>query len=105
MKFFDLKDEQIYCKQELVLGVKENKIEKERGRFEKMMVGLEINEQEDRFCASDQVWVGGDLPTAQDYKSYQRFKGTEIDPEIHPFVFAWFQLVSMFSDDVMKSWK
>jgi elongation factor 1-beta len=49
-------------------------------------------------------WVGGQSPTVADKEAFEGMKGQNISAETHPNVFAWFFLVSKFSDDIMKSW-
>ena len=52
----------------------------------------------------NQQWVGGQTPSNADAEAYEALKKTTISAETHPNVFAWFCLVSKFSDNVRKSW-
>lgn len=49
-----------------------------------------------------QQWVGGQTPTDADKEAFDGLKGQNISAETHPNVFAWFFLVSKFSDAIMK---
>jgi elongation factor 1-beta len=49
-------------------------------------------------------WVGGQSPTTADKEAFEAMKGQNISAETHPNVFAWFFLVSKFSDAIMKAW-
>lgn len=51
-----------------------------------------------------QQWVGGQAPTNADKDAYEAVKSSDIKPETHPNLFAWFCLVSKFSDAVRNSW-
>ena len=51
-----------------------------------------------------QQWVGGQAPTNEDKDAYEAVKSSDIKPETHPNLFAWFCLVSKFSDAVRNSW-
>ena len=51
-----------------------------------------------------QQWVGGQSPTAADKEAFEGMKGQNVSAETHPNVFAWFFLVSKFSEAVLKTW-
>ena len=51
-----------------------------------------------------QQWVGGQAPTAADAEAFEAVKSSDIKPETHPNLFAWFCLVSKFSDAIKNSW-
>lgn len=51
-----------------------------------------------------QQWVGGQSPTAADKEAWEAVKSANLSPETHPFAFAWFCLVSKFTDSVRDSW-
>ena len=53
----------------------------------------------------NQQWVGGQTPSAADKDAFEALsKSGNISAETHPNVFAWFTLVSKFSDAVKKTW-
>ena len=52
----------------------------------------------------NQQWVGGQLPTQADAEAWETVKGENISAESHPHTFAWFVLVSKFTDAVKKTW-
>ena len=52
----------------------------------------------------NQQWVGGQTPSGADTEAYEALKKTELSAETNPNVFAWFCLVSKFTDAVRKSW-
>jgi len=53
----------------------------------------------------NQQWVGGQMPTAADKEAFEAVsKAGMISAETHPNVFAWFTLVSKFSDAVKNTW-
>lgn len=53
----------------------------------------------------NQQWVGGQMPTAADKEAFEALsKSGMISAETHPNVFAWFTLVSKFSDAVKNTW-
>jgi len=53
----------------------------------------------------NQQWVGGQSPSAADKDAFEALsKAGNISAETHPNVFAWFTLVSKFSDAVKKTW-
>lgn len=49
-------------------------------------------------------WVGGQSPTVADKEAFEAVKSANLSPETHPFAFAWFVLVSKFSDAVRNTW-
>ena len=51
-----------------------------------------------------QQWVGGQAPTSADKEAFEAVKSSDIKPETHPNLFAWFCLVSKFSDAIKNSW-
>ena len=51
-----------------------------------------------------QQWVGGQSPTVADKEAWEAVKSANLSPETHPFAFAWFCLVSKFTDSVKDSW-
>jgi elongation factor 1-beta len=53
----------------------------------------------------NQQWVGGQTPTSADKDAFEALsKSGMISAETHPNVFAWFTLVSKFSDAVKNTW-
>ena len=52
----------------------------------------------------NQQWVGGASPTAADKEAFEALASANLSAESHPFAFAWFCLVSKFSDAVRDSW-
>ena len=46
----------------------------------------------------NQQWVGGQQPTAADREAFDAVKDSNISAETHPYAFAWFCLISKFSD-------
>ena len=51
-----------------------------------------------------QQWVGGQQPTAADREAFDAVKDSNISAETHPYAFAWFCLISKFSDAVRGQW-
>jgi elongation factor 1-beta len=49
-------------------------------------------------------WVGGQSPSVADKEAFEAVQSANLSPETHPFAFAWFCLVSKFSDAVRNSW-
>jgi len=53
----------------------------------------------------NQQWVGGQTPTAADKDAFEALsKAGMVNAETHPNTFAWFALVSKFSDKVKATW-
>ena len=52
----------------------------------------------------NQQWVGGQLPSSADVEAFAALKDTKLSAGEHPHTFAWFALVSKFTDDVRASW-
>ena len=52
----------------------------------------------------NQQWVGGQAPTSEDKDAFNAVKNEDISPATHPNLFAWFCLVSKFSDAIRNSW-
>ena len=52
----------------------------------------------------NQQWVGGQAPTSADNDAYNAVKDSNLSAETHPYTFAWFCLVSKFSDAVRNEW-
>ena len=53
----------------------------------------------------NQQWVGGQTPTSADKDAFEALsKAGMVNAETHPNVFAWFALVSKFSDKVKATW-
>jgi hypothetical protein len=44
------------------------------------------------------------LPNAADRDTYERVKNSPPTAEANPYAFAWFHLVSKFTDDVRNTW-
>ena len=51
-----------------------------------------------------QQWVGGQAPTNADTEAFEAVKNESLNAGTHPHVFAWFCLVSKFTDAVRKTW-
>ena len=49
-------------------------------------------------------WVGGDMPTDADAAAFDAVKDSNLSPATHPHTFAWFCLVSKFTDAIRGSW-
>lgn len=53
----------------------------------------------------NQQWVGGQTPTSADKDAFEALSKTGmVNAETHPNTFAWFALVSKFSDKVKATW-
>ena len=52
----------------------------------------------------NQQWVGGQAPTAADKEAWEAVKTENIRPDQNPHTFAWFCLVSKFSDAIKNTW-
>ena len=52
----------------------------------------------------NQQWVGGQTPTNADNEAYEAVKSENLSAATHPHVFAWFCLVSKFTEAVRKTW-
>ena len=52
----------------------------------------------------NQQWVGGQLPTQADVEAYNALKSETFGADSHPHTFAWFVLVSKFTDAVKATW-
>ena len=52
----------------------------------------------------NQQWVGGQAPTNADNEAFEAVKNENINAGSHPHAFAWFCLVSKFTDAVRKTW-
>ena len=52
----------------------------------------------------NQQWVGGDAPTNADAEAFEAVKSANLSPATHPHAFAWFCLVSKFTDAIRGSW-
>ena len=49
-------------------------------------------------------WLGGQVPGSEDNATFNTLKGKVIDVEKYPCVFAWYNLVSRFTEAVRESW-
>ena len=54
---------------------------------------------------ADAQWLGGQLPSAEDRESWEELAGKVPSTDTHPNTFAWWALVSRFTDEVRKTWK
>ena len=54
---------------------------------------------------ADAQWLGGQLPSGEDRESWAGLDGAVPSPDTHPNTFAWWALVSRFTDDVKAGWK
>jgi elongation factor 1-beta len=52
----------------------------------------------------NQQWVGGQAPTNADTEAFEAIKNENLNAGSHPHTFAWFCLVSKFTDAVRKTW-
>ena len=52
----------------------------------------------------NQQWVGGQTPTTADQEAFEAIKDSDLKPDTHPHLFAWFCLVSKFTEPIRKSW-
>ena len=50
-------------------------------------------------------WLGGQLPSGEDREAWEGLSGAVPSADTHPNTFAWWALVSRFTEDVRKSWK
>jgi hypothetical protein len=53
---------------------------------------------------NDAQWLGGQQPSAEDREAFEGLSGAVPSADSHPNTFAWFALVSRFTDDVRKGW-
>ena len=51
-----------------------------------------------------QQWVGGQTPTSADQEAFEAIKNETLNAATHPHAFAWFCLVSKFSEAIRGSW-
>jgi elongation factor 1-beta len=83
--------------------------------FKCVLIGTIINyfkiKQKDKMDANtlegtlkNQQWVGGQQPTQADVEAFETLKNENLSAAAHPHVFAWFCLVSKFTDVVRKTW-
>lgn len=50
-------------------------------------------------------WLGGKEPTAADATAFNDLKTEGVpDSEQYPALFAWYSMMSVFSDEVINSW-
>ena len=54
---------------------------------------------------ADAQWLGGQLPSGEDRELWLELGGQVPSPDTHPNTFAWWALVSRFTDDVRNGWK
>ena len=52
----------------------------------------------------NQQWVGGDMPSDADTAAFESMKTANLSPATHPHAFAWFCLVTKFTDAIRGSW-
>ena len=52
----------------------------------------------------ENVWLGGDQPSREDAMAFNALVGNEPDEESHPGTFAWYMLVSRFTEEVRGQW-
>ena len=52
----------------------------------------------------NQQWVGGQSPTNADTEAFEAIKTADLNAGSHPHTFAWFCLVSKFTEAVRKTW-
>jgi len=48
-------------------------------------------------------WLGGDMPSKADKDMLQSVEGLEIDPKVHPNVFAWHNLIKNYAGEFLES--
>ena len=53
---------------------------------------------------ADAQWLGGQQPSAEDCSEWEGLGGSAPNPDTHPNTFAWWALVSRFTDEVRKGW-
>ena len=51
------------------------------------------------------MWLGGTKLSAADKEAFDEIKDTPPNPEMQPNLFAWYAMVSKFSDAVRSTWK
>jgi hypothetical protein len=51
-------------------------------------------------------YISGHLPTKDDHDAFEAFKnsGSNLDPSVHPYCFAWYNHISRFSERIRRSW-
>ena len=52
----------------------------------------------------DNLWLGGQQPSKDDHEKFTALAGNAPNPETTPEAFAWYLLVSRFSEEVRVSW-
>ena len=52
----------------------------------------------------DNLWLGGQQPSKDDAEKFTVMGGNATSAEKHPEAYAWFTLVSRFSEEVRNSW-
>ena len=52
----------------------------------------------------DNVWLGGQQPSKDDKEAFAGLNGVAPNVDTHPNAFAWFSLVSKFTDSIRDSW-
>ena len=53
----------------------------------------------------DQLWLGGQQPSAEDNEALTALGGAVPDVASYPNTFAWFAMASKFTEKTRKSWK
>ena len=53
---------------------------------------------------TENMWLGGQQPSKEDAEQFGALAGQQISPDTHPNTFAWFTLVSRFTDAVRGGW-
>merc|ERR1712228_797582 len=53
---------------------------------------------------SENQWIMGSQPSIADREAYEYMRTNPPNPKKDPYTFAWFNLISQFSDSVRKSW-
>ena len=53
---------------------------------------------------AENQWLGGQNPSKEDSEQFVSMAGASPNVDTHPNAFAWFALVSRFTDDVRGSW-
>ena len=53
---------------------------------------------------NDAVWLGGQQPSKEDATSFAELADKMPSADTHPNAFAWYNLVSRFTEQVRGSW-
>ena len=71
------------------------------------MVDLTPEKLEEINCSlNDQLFINGDQPSSEDAEIFEKIRHNFIlDKGEYPNIFAWLQFISLYEDNIIKSWK